>query len=58
MLAIEIVIPIFICALSSVIVHHIMIELKVSPLIKSAVVEVTLVSMQDVKTQQKLHLCV
>ncbi|MCJ8732407.1 hypothetical protein PDJAM_G00211030 [Pangasius djambal] len=37
-------------------VHHIMIELKVSPLIKSAVVQVTLVSMQDIKTKQKFHL--
>ncbi|XP_060786534.1 phospholipase A1 member A [Neoarius graeffei] len=37
-------------------VHHIMIELKVSPLIKGAVVQVTLVSKQDIKTEQKLHL--
>ncbi|KAM9487187.1 phospholipase A1 member A isoform 4-T4 [Clarias gariepinus] len=37
-------------------VHHIIIELKVSPLIKSAVVQVTLDSMQDIKTSSKLHL--
>ncbi|XP_017325469.1 phospholipase A1 member A isoform X1 [Ictalurus punctatus] len=37
-------------------VHHILIELKVSSLKKSAVVQVTLVSMQDIKTEQKLHL--
>ncbi|XP_058248886.1 phospholipase A1 member A isoform X2 [Hemibagrus wyckioides] len=37
-------------------VHHTMIELKVSPLAKSAVVQLTLVSMQDIKTEQKLYL--
>ncbi|XP_027020377.1 phospholipase A1 member A isoform X2 [Tachysurus fulvidraco] len=37
-------------------VHHIMIELKVSQLEKTAVVVLTLVSMQDIKTEQKLYL--
>ncbi|TSV41632.1 Phospholipase A1 member A [Bagarius yarrelli] len=39
-------------------VHHIMIELKVSQLTKSAVVQLTLVSLQDIKTEQNLYLCV
>ncbi|KAI5621316.1 phospholipase A1 member A precursor, partial [Silurus asotus] len=37
-------------------VNHIMIELKVSPLSKSAVVQVTLVSMQDIKTKKEFQL--
>ncbi|XP_046695539.1 phospholipase A1 member A isoform X2 [Silurus meridionalis] len=37
-------------------VNHIMIELKVSPLSKSAVVQVTLVTMQNIKTKKEFQL--